>query len=62
MPDTVAGAVAAGFSIQQQPKNFGRYGLDRLDFSGLNRLVLMITGGAGAVILLLLWAIYRLVR
>lgn len=62
VPDTVAGAVAAGFSIQQQPKNFGRYGLDRLDFSGLNRLVLMITGGAGAVILLLLWAIYRLVR
>jgi hypothetical protein len=62
VPDTVAGAVAAGFSIQQQPKDFGRYGLDRLDLSGLDRLVLMIGVGAGAVILLFLWIIYRALR
>lgn len=62
VPDTVAGAVAAGFSIQQQPKNFGRYGLDRLDLSGVDRLVLMIRVGAGALILLLLWALYRFIR
>lgn len=58
VPDTVAGALAAGFSIQQQPKSFGRYGSDRLDFSGLDRIVLMIRVGAGAVILLLLSALY----
>lgn len=62
VPDTVAGANAVGFSIQQQPKDFGRYGLDSLDLSGLGRLVLMIKLGAGAVILLLLWALYRVLR
>jgi hypothetical protein len=62
VPDTVAGAMATGYSIQQQPRDFGRYGLDLLDFSGVNRLVLMIKAGACAVVLLLIWALYRVVR
>jgi hypothetical protein len=62
VPDTVAGAVAAGFAIQHQPKHFFRSGLDRLDFSGLDRIVLTIRIGAGVVILLLLWALYRAFR
>jgi hypothetical protein len=60
VPDTVAGAVAAGFRIEKQPEDFGRERYES-DF-GVGRLVLMIKAGAGAVILLLLWAIYRLVR
>lgn len=61
VPDTVAGANAAGFSIQEQPKNFGRYGLDLLDLSGSDRIVLMIKVGVVAVVLLLLWGLYRFV-
>jgi hypothetical protein len=60
VPDTFAGAVAAGFRIEKQPQDFGRERYEP-DF-GVGRLVLMIKAAAGAVILLLLWAIYRLVR
>jgi hypothetical protein len=61
VPDTVAEAVAAGFSIEKQPKDFGqeRY---NWDFSGVGRIALMIKAGVAAVILLILWALYRVVR
>src|SRR5262245_30355358 len=62
VPDTIAGAVATGYSIQQQPTRFGRYGLDLLDLSGLDSIVLLIKVGVGAVALLLLWVLYRVVR
>lgn len=62
VPNTAAGASAAGFSVQQQPKDFGRYGLDSLDLSGLSRLVLIIRVGAGALTLLFLWTLYRVLR
>jgi hypothetical protein len=61
VPNTVAGAVAAGFGIERQPEEFGRERYE-LDLSGVGRLVLMIKAGAGAVILLLLWALYRVFR
>jgi hypothetical protein len=59
VPNTLSDAVSAKFAIQQQPKSYGKYGLDRLDLSGLGRVVLLVRVGAVAVILLFLWAIYR---
>ena len=57
--ETIAEAVATGFTIEQQPDDFER---DPWDFSGMDRIVLMVKAGAVAVMLLLLWAVYRLVR
>ena len=61
MPDTVAGAAAVGFKIEKQPEDFGQERYE-LDLSGVGRLVLLIRVGAGAVILLLRWDLYRVVR
>ena len=62
VPDTIAGAVATGYTIQQQPKRFGRYGLDALDFSGLDRIGRIIKVGVAGVVLLLLLVLYYVVR
>ncbi|HEX7334299.1 MAG TPA: hypothetical protein VF290_22560 [Pyrinomonadaceae bacterium] len=62
VPDTVAGTVAAGFAIPEQPERFFRSGLDLLDLSGIDRIVLLIKAGLVAFILLLLGVVYFVVR
>lgn len=61
VPHIVAGSVAAGYEVQQQPDDFPqeRY---NLDFSGLGRIVLLIQVAAGALGLVLLWALFRFIR
>jgi len=61
VPDTVAGAVGASFRIEKQPDDFGRE-RDELDLSGLRWIGPVAKGGGAAAIMLLLWAVYRLVR
>jgi hypothetical protein len=61
VPETIAGAVAAGFTIDQQPDDFERDPWDKV-FSGVEKMVLIAKVGAVAVIVLLLWVVYRLVR
>ena len=61
VPDTIGGAVAGGFQIEKQPKDFGQE-RDEWDFSGVGRIVWTIKAGACAAALLLLWALYRVVR
>ena len=61
VPDTVAGAVAASFRIEKQPDDFGRERYE-LDLSGLQWIGPVAKAGGAAAIMLLLWAVYRLVR
>lgn len=61
VPNTLAGALSAGFRIEKQPDDFGRERYE-LDLSAL-RWVGPIAKAAGtAAIILLLWAVYLLVR
>jgi hypothetical protein len=62
VPHTLAGAMAQGFAIEQQPKGFAPTGLDRVDFSNAGRVVLVIQAVAVALLLLTLWGAYRLLR
>ena len=59
VPNTLSDAVSTKFAIRQQPKSYGKYGLDRLDLGGLDRIVLLVRVVAVVLMLLLLWAIYR---
>jgi hypothetical protein len=61
VPEAIPGAVAAGLTVEQQPDDFERDPWDGIA-SGVEKMFLMIKAGAIAVIVLLLWALYRLVR
>jgi hypothetical protein len=62
VPRTLAGALATGFAIEQQPEGFAPTGLDAVDFGSAGLVVGLIQGLAVASMLLTLWVFYRLLR
>ena len=59
VPDNLPAAVAVNYKIQKQPKGFGSAKYN-WDFSGLTTLARVFKVLAGILIVIILWALYRL--